>query len=120
MNFQYSAAEYIQNAAYCSNLDCGGFRKAERSADFPVRSNSGTFYGAEKFCIAFFYTLLRTGESALRAPFFNVRESAVNGCSEDRGIADKSTRSLPARKSIQKTEFVPNSKSSLRTAKGNP
>jgi len=69
MNFQYSVAEYIQDAAYCSNLHCGGFKKAERSA-----------------------------------PFFNVREAAVNGCSEDRGITEKSTRGLPARKSIQKTE----------------
>jgi len=43
-----------------------GFKKAERSADFPVRSNPGTFYGSEKLCNVFFWTMLRTGKSALR------------------------------------------------------
>jgi len=40
-----------------------GFKKAERSADFPVGSNPGTFYGSEKLCNVFFWTMLRTGKS---------------------------------------------------------
>jgi hypothetical protein len=37
--------------------DTGGFKKAKWSADFPVRSNHGTFNGSEKFCNALFCTL---------------------------------------------------------------
>jgi len=41
-------------------------RIQERGADFPVRSNPGTFNGSEKLCNALFYTRLRTGKSGLR------------------------------------------------------
>src|SRR6266478_6397581 len=41
--------------------------RPERSAEFPVRSNVRTFHGSEKFCNPPFFTLLRTGKSALHS-----------------------------------------------------
>src|SRR5437870_1587432 len=51
-------------------LKCAGTRSASDffwSADFPVRSNAGVFQGFEKFYIFVFFTLLRTGKSALQS-----------------------------------------------------
>jgi len=47
----------------------GGFKKAERSADFPVRSNLGTFNASKKLRDA--PLLYAAADWKVRAPFLN-------------------------------------------------